>query len=279
MSDTAGLQRRVYTDSIAPHQIEQQTAGVRLIKIFIAILVFFLVAEAVFYLFILPFSSTAKVQFSGIASLSDADLKKIAGLSDREKWGSFDTALVSRRLAAYPLVAEVRVTKKYPDKVFVEITERSAVAVLLAAVGGRTVPMEIDKTGTVFKILQKEINRTLPVISGLEFQNARAGMKVHKQLMPLFNQLEMLQKKNPVLLSEISEMKIEQKKYGGFDLIIYPVRTRIKVRTTGALNEDRLRYMMLMLDVVRDFGHDSQIEELDVRAGTAVYRFREEINE
>ena len=102
---------------------------------------------------------------------------------------------------------------------------------------------------------------------------------MHKQLVPLFKQLDLLQKKNPVLLSEISEIKIEQKKYGGFDLILYPVQTQVKVRTDSTLNEERLRYMMLALDVIQKFGLTAEIEELDVRAGTASYRLRGEANE
>ena len=104
-------------------------------------------------------------------------------------------------------------------------------------------------------------------------------MKVHKKLVPLFKQLDLLQKKNPALLSEISEMKIEQKKYGGFDLILYPVQTPVKVRTDSTLNEERLQYMILTLDVIRDFDMSAKIEELDVRAGTASYRLRGEADE
>ena len=187
--------------------------------------------------------------------------------------------MLSHRVASYPLVAEARVLKKYPDKVLIEITERKPVGVLLATIGGRTISMEIDKTGTVFNVASKKEPQELPVISGLSFQTIRAGMKVHKQLVPLFKQLDLLQKKNPVLLSEISEMKIEQKKYGGFDLILYPVQTQVKVRTDSTLNEERLRYMMLALDVIQKFGLSTEIEELDVRAGTASYRLRGEANE
>ena len=45
------------------------------------------------------------------------------------------------------------------------------------------------------------------------------------------------------------------------------------------MNEERLRYMMLALDVIQKFGLTAEIEELDVRAGTASYRLRGEANE
>lgn len=279
MSDIIGLQNHTYTESFQPSQTVKKEKGKRLLKIVILLILLFLAGDSVYYLFIVPFNSTAKIQLSGIDTILEADLKKAAGLTGTEKWGKLDKDALLHRITSYPLVAEARVSKKYPDKVFIEITERKPVGVLLATVGGRTIPMEIDKTGTVFKIALRQDRLELPIISGLSFQNIRAGMKVHKQLIPLFKQLDLLQKKKPALLSEISEIKIEQKKYGGFDLILYPVQTPVKVRTDSTLNEERLQYMILTLDVIRDLDMSAQIEELDVRAGTASYRLRGETNE
>jgi len=279
MSDIIGLQNHAYTESFQPSQTVKKEKGKRLLKIVILLILLFLAGDSVYYLFIVPFNSTAKIQLSGIDTILEADLKKAAGLTGTEKWGKLDKDVLLHRITSYPLVAEARVSKKYPDKVFIEITERKPVGVLLATVGGRTIPMEIDKTGTVFKIALRQDRLELPIISGLSFQNIRAGMKVHKQLIPLFKQLDLLQKKKPALLSEISEIKIEQKKYGGFDLILYPVQTPVKVRTDSTLNEERLQYMILTLDVIRDLDMSAQIEELDVRAGTASYRLRGETNE
>ena len=279
MSDIIGLQNHAYTESFQPSQTVKKEKGKRLLKIVILLILLFLAGDSVYYLFIVPFNSTAKIQLSGIDTILEADLKKAAGLTGTEKWGKLDKDVLLHRITSYPLVAEARVSKKYPDKVFIEITERKPVGVLLATVGGRTIPMEIVKTRTVFKIALRQDRLELPIISGLSFQNIRAGMKVHKQLIPLFKQLDLLQKKKPALLSEISEIKIEQKKYGGFDLILYPVQTPVKVRTDSTLNEERLQYMILTLDVIRDLDMSAQIEELDVRAGTASYRLRGETNE
>ena len=278
MSDIIRLQNRAYTALSSP-QTAEKAKGKQLLKIVILLVLIFLAGNSIYYLFILPFNSTAKIQLSGIDTILEADLKKAIGLTGTEKWGKLDKDALLHRITSYPLVAEARVSKKYPDKVFIEITERKPVGVLLATVGGRTIPMEIDKTGTVFKIASKKDRQELPIISGLSFQTIRAGMKVHKQLIPLFKQLDLLQRKNAALLSEISEIKIEQKKYGGFDLILYPVRTQVKVRTNSTLNEERLQYMILALDVIRKFDMNATIEELDVRAGTAAYRLRGETDE
>ena len=279
MSDIIGVQNRTYTESLPSPQTVKKTKGRQFLKIVILLMLLFLAGDLVYYLFIVPFNSTAKIQLSGLDTILEANLKKAAGLTGMEKWGKIDKDVLLHRITSYPVVAEARVVKKYPDKVLIDITERKPVGVLLATVGGRTVPMEIDKTGTVFKVASQKDPQTLPIISGLSFQTIRAGMKVHKRLVPLFKQLDILQKKNPALLSEISEMKIEQKKYGGFDLILYPVRTQVKVHTEGTLNEEKLQYMILALDVIRELDLNAKIEELDVRGGTASYRLRGETDE
>lgn len=279
MSDSVGLQNHVYPQSHNAVQPGKITKGKNLLKYAIGVLFLFLLGNAVYYLLIIPFHAPARIQFSGIDALLAADIEKAAGLTGTEKWGTLNKDTLLRKVTSYPLVAEAHVVKKYPDKIVIEIVERRPVGVLLAAVGDRTVPMEIDKTGTVFKIASNKDHYRLPIISGLSFQNIRAGMKVHKQLVPLFRELDILQKKRPALLSEISEMKIEQKKYGGFDLILYPIRSQIKVRTGSALNDDQLQYMILMLDVIRKLDLSAQIEELDIRAGTASYRLRGEAGE
>lgn len=279
MPDSVGLQTHVYTQSHTPIKTEKTTRGKSLLKYVIALLFLFLLGNIVYYFLIIPFHAPAHIQFSGIDALLAADIKKAVGLTGTEKWGHLNKDTLLRKIKNCPLVADAHVVKKYPDKVLIEIIERRPVCVLLATVGERTVPMEIDKTGTVFKVALTTDNYRLPIISGLSFQNIRAGMKVHKQLVPLFRELAILQKKNPALLGEISEMKIEQKKYGGFDLILYPVRSQIKVRTGSTLNDDRLQYMILMLDVIRKLDLSSKIEELDIRSGTASYRLRGEADE
>ena len=262
--------------TVPPKRVQKKG---RILKILIVLLSLILVGESVYYLFIVPAITTAKLHFSTTGTLTITDMERHLGPALSAKWLYLDTRLLSQRLAAHPAVAEVRISKKFPDKVFIQVSERTPVATLLVSTEKQTIPMEIDKTGTVFRFAEQKPLHGLPVISGLAFKEPRIGMKVHKQLVPLFRQLDILLKNNSALLNEISEMKIEQKKYGGFDLIIYPVQTKVKVRTDSTLNEERLRYMMLTLDVVQELGLQSKIEELDVRGGTASYRLKGGIHE
>ncbi len=280
MLDTAGFHNHIYSNtSHIPAAKKQASPKLRLVKIFIGILVILLVGETLYHLFAVPAVSPVKIRLTTTGTLTVDEVRKAAGLTGKERWLGLDAAALTKRLSGFPPVAEVTVQKQFPDKVMITITERTAVAVLLASLDDRSVPMEIDKSGMVFRIAGGQSAKGLPVISGLELGQPRAGMKVHRQIVPLFRQLGILQKKNPVLLSEISEIRIEQKKYGGFDLIIYPVQTKLKVRSGSSLNEEQLQYMMLVLDVFRDIGIVSMIDELDIRGKTASYHLKGVPNE
>ena len=77
-----------------------------------------------------------------------------------------------------------------------------------------------------------------------------------------------------LLISSISEIKVEEKTYGGYDLVLYRCIHLCEIRTIRRLNQDRLQYMMLVLDVVQDLALD--IDEIDIRAGTVAYRLKGE---
>ena len=135
--------------------------------------------------------------------------------------------------------------------------------------------MSIDRFGVVFQVGSLPKNQNIPVLTGLQFDDPHAGMRLNEQLVPLLKQLHEMESRNSLLLSSVSEIKIVPKAYGGYDLVIYPVHLPIRVKTDRALNEDALQYMMLVLDVVQDLELD--VEEIDIRAGTVAYRVREEV--
>lgn len=243
-----------------------------LIKILIGILLIFLLVEFSFYMVIVPSTSKIHLTVKGSTSLGYDELYSIAGLTGQEKWIDFNSASIASRLAANPLFESVVVEKKFPDRVFISVTERIPVAVAFGKINGRTVPLEIDRSGVAFRIGNLLANANIPLITGLTFENPVPGMRLHAALKPLLEQLSILEIKNPVLLASISEIEIEAKTYGGYDLVVYPVHTPVRVRTDRALNEDALQYMMLVLDVVQDLS--LEIDEIDIRAGTVAYRLK-----
>jgi len=241
-----------------------------LFKILIAILALFLIAEVAFYVVVVPATSTIKITIQGAPGMGYDELCSLAGLTGNEKWIRFDTALTASILASNPLFESVSVEKKFPDRVMISLVKRVPVAIALGTIKGRTVPVEIDKSGVAFRIGQFANGSSLPLITGLTFDNPVPGMRLNARLKPLLQDLADLEAKNPALLSSVSEIKINEKTYGGYDLVVYPVHTQIRVLTDKTLNEDTLQYMMLVLDVVKDMS--LSIDEIDIRAGTVSYR-------
>ena len=245
------------------------------IRFLIISFVLLLLGETIYYAIILPYSSIAAINISGCSDLSSIEVKKLAGIESNTKWLSINSSEISKRLVSYPGIASATVEKKFPDKVSIKIVERKAVALAFTEVEGKTIPMEIDGYGMVFRIGSPIIQSNLPIITGLTFKNPREGMQVNEKLSQLFVQLDILQKKHPLLLNEISEIKIQPKKYGGYDLILYPVKSRLSVITNKFLTEESLQYMILILDVIKDINLEKNIIGIDLRGANAVYIKRE----
>lgn len=244
------------------------------LKVLIGVLTLFLLAEFAFYLLVIPATSLVRLTVKGAPSVGFDEICAMAGITGRERWIRFDTAEVAGRLAQNPLFETVSVERKFPDRVIVSVTERAPVAVAFGMINGRTVPVLIDRTGIAFRIGNVPAGANLPLLTGIQFENPVAGMRLNPKLRPLLAQISDLESRNSVLLSSVSEIKIEQKTYGGYDIVVYPVNAPVRVRTDRALNEDALQYMMLVLDVVQDLELD--VEEIDIRAGTVAYRVRGE---
>ncbi len=251
---------------------KKNTARSLFIKLLIGLVFVVLAGELIFYFLILPAFSNANIIVSGANDLTAIQIKQIAGLERSIRWISVNSSAVSKELILNPLIASAAVEKKFPDKVLINVEERIPVAVAFTEINGKTVPMEIDKTGVVFRIGNPILPKNLPVIGGLIFKNPKPGMQISSQLSNLFMGLDILQKKQPLLLNEVSEIKIREKKYGGYDLVIYPIKAKLSIITDKVLTEDNLRYMMLVVDVARELGMDDKVAEIDIRGTNAVYK-------
>lgn len=243
-----------------------------LLKMLVALLGIFLALEILFYLVLVPANTDIRVEIRGAESVGMDELCALAGITGSEKWLRFDTALAASRLAANPLFETVTVSKKFPDTVIFSVTERQAVALSYGVREGRTVPIEIDRNGVAFRVGGLASTSNLPLITGPKFDNPVAGQRLNPALKSLLGQIEQLRLNEPQLLASLSEIKVEEKPYGGYDLILYPVHTPVRVRTDKALNEDAIQYMMLVLDVIGGLNLD--IDEIDIRAGTVAYKVK-----
>ena len=248
----------------------------RILKGALFLIISALIFELVFYFVILPSISNARIMLNlNASSLTEREVVAMMKLNKDAKWINVDARKIEARLMDNALIEKASVSKRFPDKLLVDTVERQPVAVSFANIKGKVIPLEIDKEGVVFRIGWNEKVPLLTIISGLNFQNPKVGMKLSYKLVSLFNRLDAISKTNPILLSSISEIKIREKKFGDYDLIMYPIHTKVKVFTNKDFTDKTLNRMMLVLDIIHGEKVARELEYIDIRGTNVVYRWKE----
>jgi len=244
----------------------------KFIKIFIVIAALCLGAELIWLLGISPFRPFTKIDITGIDGIDRAKVLSIAGISDSSSYFSTDTTVIENALMEISVIESAKVFKFFPGRMRIVLEARKPVAFALAASESGTVPVVFDSQGVIYEIGGKGLPDFYPVISGLVIDNPVPGMRLPGLFIPFLKELEKIEISAPELLSAVSEFRINRKLFDGFDLILYPTHKRIKVRMSE-LNEDLLRYALLMVDVLSSDlqSKESRIDTLDFRSGIASY--------
>ena len=233
-------------------------------------------AELIWLLGISPFFPFSTVEVQEFAGLGRAEILRIAGINETSSFMSTNVKEAQDRLSACILVDSAKVIKRFPDKLSIFLTPRQAVAVALTYINSRQKMLYVDRHGVFFKVGEAGSEADgLPVISGIE--NPGLNMRLPTGLMPLVESISVIEANSSELLAAISEIRIERKAWDGFDLVIYPAHSSIRVRVENNLTEDIIRYMLLMLSV---FESGSQKpEEIDFRSGMGSYKLGEGLYE
>jgi cell division protein FtsQ len=247
----------------------------KLLKRLIVIILMILAAEVLWLAGIRPCMPLSVVEVTGIPGIGRDAVLAQAGINGETSYLAVHPREIERALETMYQVDSARVIKRFPDTVRIILESRRPVALSLAQVGGRTAPLFFDRNGVIFKVgnADSEFPAAMPIVSGLIFENAAVGMRLPLLFAPLFTELERIHDSAPELLAAISEIRINRKTYDGFDLVLYPVHNHVRVRIGRELNEDTLRYMMLVIDVLLTQGVD--VDEIDFRTGTASYTVKE----
>jgi cell division protein FtsQ len=98
-------------------------------------------------------------------------------------------------------------------------------------------------------------------------------MRLPPEFTPFLAALDRIRLSAPELLGAVSEIRVHQRPYDGYELVVYPAHHPVRVKIGAELNEEGLRYMMLVLDVLASRGIEA--DEIDFRTGTASYRTKE----
>ncbi|MCL2380697.1 MAG: FtsQ-type POTRA domain-containing protein [Treponema sp.] len=244
----------------------------KILKAVIVIAFLVLAGKMVWLMGITPFRPLSRVDVSGYAGIPMEQVLATAGITALSSYFSVNTRQMEQALMTIPVIQSARVFRHFPDRLQIVLEDRRPVAAALVNSGGRTVPVLFDSEGVIFQIGgDSEALARLVVVSGLVIENPFPGMRLPAMFSPFFGQLERIGTYSPQLLSAVSEIRINPKPFSGFDLVLYPAHSRVRVRI-HELNEDRLRYTLLMVDVLE--AREPGIESIDFRSSMASYILR-----
>lgn len=255
---------------------DPSSISTKILKMLLVLIVFCLIVETIYYFIFLPITSNAKFVFDlRGTSLTEKEMRAMMGIEEGVKWAVVDSSKLVSTIISHPIIEKAMVRKKFPDKVFVEVVQRKTVAVSFVKINDDIIPLEIDKDGFVFRMGWNANTSKFMIVSGLNFKNPKLGMKVSRELVSFFNRLSSLEDAQKVLLNSISEIKINEKRYGDYDLILYPSRKKVAVLANKELTEKTLNRMILTLDVLDDSDSLNEIEYVDIRGENIVYKKKE----
>ncbi len=279
MSDVGFLlnDEKYYDDSDSELLREDNSASENkytILKIVFFILCFLLVGELVAYKLVLPAMGSPKVTVSGQKNYSANEIALKLLEMDTSSWIKFDVQKAASILSSIAGIEEVKIEKKFPDKVFINIKERTPVAVTFLIEDGHSIPVQIDSNGVLFFSEKKNVFDTasVPIISGLPVVNVSDGMRIPSAYRPLIEAIAEIEKLPQKYFAAISEICVIPKEFGNYELSIIPSLSKVKVLTDRALNEEALKYMMVVLDVVNQL--DSEVSLVDLRYGSVAYRVK-----
>jgi cell division protein FtsQ len=265
----------IFSDDVAQASKAVPSRTEKILKWIVLVVALVLGAELIWLLGVTPFMPFSRIDISGGDRLDRETVFAGAGLTPRSSFVSLNTREAEKALRTLPRVEEARVFKHFPDRLEIILEDRRAAAVSLANLNGAPVPVLYDRHGVVFQVGFDEILTagSLPVISGLMIDQPFPGMRLPAMFHSFLESLEEIELSSPELLATISEIRINRKSFDGFDLILYPVHNRISVRLSE-LNEELLRYTLLMVDVLAAEG--SGVNTIDFRSGIASYTVKAE---
>lgn len=213
------------------------------------------------------------VSWHGLHAYSEKEMNGVIAPLSGKNYVHFKKYDAKSLVASMPGIESVQVVKHFPDRVSISVVERTPVAMTFVAVGDRTVPVQIDRHGVLFPCAGgTNSDSYLPIISGIPVENIPEGMRLPSRYHALLEQISEIRSISPNYFAAVSEIHVVPKEYGNYELVLFPINSRIKILTDRQLNKDALDYMMVVLDVVDTLEQD--VGEIDLRYGSVSYRSR-----
>ena len=246
------------------------------LKVIVLILAILVLLQGILYMVLIPSLAPAKVYYKGNSSATTAEITRVLKSMNAKTWMQFNRNKAKVEIKNIPGIEDVEVKKYFPDRVEITVQERVAVAKLIVQTENGSVPIQIDKNGVLFPIKSSESfnDNTVPLISGITVDRVQNDMRIPEKYRSLMDDIYNIRNLPQNYFAAVSEIQVVQKEYGNYELVLYPINSRVRVLTDRSLSEESLQYMMVALDVVNSIEPD--VCELDLRYGSVTYRKRSE---
>ncbi len=241
------------------------------IKWFAIVFALIFTIEAIVYLVLIPSLQKPILIFSGSRSYSEAELTRVISPLLEKSWMKFSTEEAGLLLSSVSGIEDVQIVKRFPDKVYVNVLERTGVAMTFVSVSDRTLPVQIDRNGVLFTAKSVK-SRSIPLVSGIPVENVQGNLRIPAKYRGLLERISAISELSQNYFAAISEIHVVPKDAGNYELLLYPIHGRTRILTGRELSEEALQYMMIALDVVNTI--EPEVAEIDLRYGSISYRTR-----
>ena len=231
---------------------------------------------AALYVSIPEVTRVAKVSVLGMANTTEKEIVDALGLTPESSLANVNLRAMEASILANPKVAAAHVRRALPDKLVVELAERKAVACVLVTEEIGTKSIAIDADGVAFAYMDSIVDSgRLPVLSGIRFERFAPGQRLPEYLRPLLRDIAELSRETPSPLEAFSEIKIEKISDSEAELLLFPSGKTVPIRMPARLTKASLSSALLVLDILAGRQGAENVDEIDFRTGTIVYRTKE----
>ena len=243
---------------------------VRRVVLLLAVIV---VAEIAFHLFISPYLRVRQIIIRGDQPTSDEQLMSLVEIDTNTHYGQVKPAKIEQRLAQLPAIAQVEVTKRFPNTVIINIQQRQPVGIIFRDIYADPQLLFFDPKGVIFSAQLAIPPDSLPVISGLSDDEWSVGTDLAIQLRELLQSIAKLRDHAPDLYRSLSEVVVLPLANHHYEALLYFDALHIPVRIANSISRYQLKEIAVVLDVLAQQPDHLPISEIDFRSGTAVLSF------
>ncbi|MBI5892303.1 MAG: FtsQ-type POTRA domain-containing protein [Deltaproteobacteria bacterium] len=228
---------------------------------FISIITIF-VSGRIFYQELLnaPFLQIKEININDVKRVSKDEVLELAEIGLGDNIIAVDIAEIKKRIKKHPWVETVKVNRKMPDKLLIDIKERTAAALI-----NLDSLYLIDNSGSIFKRASIEDDVDLPVITtDVAKEEIEDDERASSLIIEAIDLIGLLNGREKFGLDMVSEIKIDT--VYGLTLYAMDSGTRIEI------GSNNLQEKLLMFDrVFQEFGSSfSGIESVDLNYGKKV---------